>query len=345
MSAWLLAMVLLSAAANQAPTGEVLWQQVRSQQSLPPQSQPYAAWCTAAAARREALLATLKRYLTLFPGGQHRLEAVHLELQALYDLGILRGGDFSRLGERAGWYLEHTPALDPAHWEAGWWQILCRRLTGPPVDSPFIERPDDELRDAWAEYVRQYPRSGRVPWLAERLFEDARKRGDFERLRETVGLLMRNFPDDPITARLQARLRRIEAEGRPFWLAGELIDTSRLDTRQCLGRPVLIIAWNPNDPLAQQYMAQARDYCRANPQFEHVGVSLAVDRQDLEEACARLGLDWPQFDDSLGPASHFARQWGLDGAFCAFVIDRQGRLIGWAEDEGWQELASRALRD
>jgi len=341
----MLATMLLGAPANPTPTEEMLWEQVGSRENLPAATQPYAAWCTAAAANREALLAALRRYLTLFPGGRHRLEAIQLELKALCDLGVLRGGDFAQLAERVAWYLEHTPTDDPAHWEAAWWEILCRRLTGRPVMAPFVDRADDELRAAWAQYVAQYPRSEHVPQLAERLFEDARERGDSERQRQIVDLLAKNFPDDPITTKLQARLRRMEAEGRPFWLAGELPDGSRLDTRRCLGRPVLIVVWNPKDRLAQQYVEKVRDYCRANPQFEGVGVSLAAGRRDLEQACAMLGLDWPQFDGGLGPANHFAREWGLDGAFCVFVIDRQGRLVSWAADEGWQALADRVLRD
>lgn len=345
MCAWVLLTVLAAGPADFPATEELLWQQVQSCQSLPSATENYATWCSAAIARRQVLLAAVRRYLTLYPGGQHRLRAVELELSALYDLASLGAGDFSALSARVDWYLRHTPSTDPVHCEAAWWDILCSRFNDPAQTPHAADRPDRRMLTAWAEYLTRYPRSRHVPRLAAELFDDAEARGDCERLRQIVELLANEFPDDPITRRLKGRLGRIEAIGRPFWLAGDLPDGGQIDTRSYLGQPVLIVAWDPQEERARQLVAQVRDYCRSRRQFKCVGVSLAASRRELMQACAGLELDWPQFDDNLGPANGFARQWGIDACFCVFVVDPEGRLVGSAEDETWRELADRTLRD
>ncbi len=56
-------------------------------------------------------------------------------------------------------------------------------------------------------------------------------------------------------------------------------------------------------------------------------------------ACRELGLTWRQYNDGMGWANRFVRQWGVRAVPCVFVVDRRGRLAGSSGAAGWRKLA------
>ena len=335
-------------ASAPAPSPEdVLWQQVLALQAETPTTQPQAAWFESARRQRQAIVEKLRLYLTLYPGGTHRVEAVRLELATLYELCSLDGGDLTRLCARAEEHLHAGGADDPVVWEAAYWQILCRRVarvtaSTQPTTQPVLTL-DEELLAACWQHVTTYPRSPSVPHMAEVLFEDALKRDDEARVRRLLQLLSDGFPDHATTAALTARWKRHNAVGSPFWLVFEQPDGGPVDTREAIGRPVLIVVWESTDADARRCVSRVELFRGAHDRLDVVGVNLDVSREAMTVACAELGVTWPQFNDGLGPANRFAREWGVRRVPCVFVVDAHGRLAGCAHDDSWEQLALTAL--
>lgn len=327
---------------------EDLWQQILALRAEPATTQPATAWFAAAADRRAALLEKTRLYLTLYPGGNHHAAVVATELATLFELGTLRGGTFGPLCARVQECLHRGSDDDPVVWEAAYWEILCQRLehatTTQPTSAPVLT-PDVRLLAAQRDYVARYPRSPHVPRVAALLFEEALKQGDQPEMGRLVAQLEQAFPEHMVTASLAARLRREQAVGSPFRLTFEQSDGTQVDTHELIGRPVLIVVWDSVDAAGLERVRDIERFRRTHPEFHVVGVNLDESRAQMEAAGAKLGLDWPQFNDGLGRANSFARQWGVRRLPCVFVVDRHGRLVGSTADADWPELATAALAD
>ena len=111
------------------------------------------------------------------------------------------------------------------------------------------------------------------------------------------------------------------------------------------GRPVLIVVWAGFSPRARACAREVEAFRREQPGLQVVGVNLDGSEKQMDAACRELGLTWAQFNDGLGWANRFARRWGVRKVPTVFVVDRQGRLLGWGGDEGWRELAAAALQN
>lgn len=325
---------------------EQLWQRVTALRAEPATTQPYHAWLDWASRQRQQLLHHVQLYLTLYPGGAHAVAAVRIELATLYELGALRGGQFAPLCARVRELLTGD-AHEPAVWEAAYWDIHCRRLdrhaaTTQPTSAAVLE-PDDQLLTAYRQYLARYPRSPYVPRLAAMLAERAIDARDTEELRRLVETLKAHFPEHLETEWLVGTWQRESAVGQPFWLTFTAADERRLDTREFAGRPVLIVVWDSFEAVSHRRAAEVEQFRRAHPEVEVVGVNLDIDRQAMQRTCTELGLHWPQFNDDLGPANRFAREWGVRRAPRVFVIDRRGRLVGATEKDDWKQLASAAV--
>ena len=186
-----------ASAPAQSPE-DVLWRQILTLQGERPTTQPQGAWFESARRQRQGVAEKLRLYLTLYPGGTHRVEAVRLELAALYELCSLDGGDLARLRARVDEHLQAGKPDDPAVWEAAYWQILCRRVargvaSTQPTSQPVLT-PDEAMLAAYWQYVQSYPRSPYVPRMAVALFEGAAECGDEARLGQLLKLLRDGFP-------------------------------------------------------------------------------------------------------------------------------------------------------
>lgn len=325
-----------------------LWEQIEVLKPQPLATQPYEGWFTAARARCELLERRAHLYLTLYPGGAHRDEAVQLELTCLFELGALHGGTIDRLCERVAELLRAPPSAVAAA-EAAYWVILCQRARSAGASSQptsaETEVPDADLLAAYREYVQQYPGSRYAPRLAELLFTNAQRRGDIAAMRPSLEQLRAHFPRAAATAALEARWRRVLAVGEPFWPALKSMDGHMLDRRDYAGHPVLIVVWAGFDAGACTEVRKIEQFRGEHPDVRVIGINLDDSRDEAAAANRRLGLDWPQCNDELGWGGEFVRTWGVERISQAFVLDREGRLLGVAEGAQWAGLVQRALEE
>ena len=336
-----------AAASQPVSRDEALWQQIVTLHEALVARQAGADPSAVALPRRRTLLERVRLYLTLYPGGPHRDEAVRLELTMLFEIATLSGGEVEPLATRVREYLRNPPSERVLH-EAAYWAIFCERLKRPTTTQPTsvpVTEPDVSLLVAYRQYVERYPASRYTPRLATILFEQARRVGDRQTMRRLVKRLSEAFPDHAVTALLAAQLRREEAVGRAFWLRFRGVDGDWVDTREHAGRVVLIVVWAGFDASARECAASVEAFRQAHPQVRVVGVNLDATRDQMSAACDALGIDWPQFNDGLGWANEFARTWGVRRIPGVFIVDRAGRLVGFAGDRAWEQLAAHALEN
>jgi hypothetical protein len=346
---WLTILAVLARAAGPAASpmplssDEILWQQITVLQEKPPATQPFAPWFSVAERRLSALRGQVHLYLTLYPGGPHRDDAIRIELATLFELGTLRGGDLAALQARVTELLRAPPS-PAAEQEAAYWDILCQRgpaRPGTPTSQATTAPVDPlpaSLLPAYRQYLSRYPRSPHVLRLARVLFDDAVRRHDREAMRAVVERVGTNFPNDAITEALLGTWNRLENVGRPFALSFRMPDGVACDTRSYLGHEVLVVVWASHDAAARDCVAQIEAYRAAHPELRVVGVNLDEDRTATQAAVGALGIDWPQLNDRRGWGTEFVRTWNVTRMPFVFVIDPAGVLLGAAAGCDWQAL-------
>ena len=338
-----------AARPTDASAEETLWQRIATLHATPPTSQPFEQWFVTAQ-RRDALLRDqLRLYLTLYPGGQHRDEAIRIELANLFELGTLRGGDLAPLRARIAEILRAPPS-PAAEEEAAYAELLCQPGEPGPPPPPTRQattapiRPlDIDLPAAYRRYIARYPRGRHVPRLATRLFEEAARHADREGMRAIAEHLGTHFPNHEETEMVLGTWNRLESVGRPFWAALRTIDERTLDTREYVGHSVLIVVWAGFDDAARQCVQRVEQFRCTYPDVRVIGVALDETADATRVAARALGIEWPQCNDGRGWGDEFTRNWGVRQVPFVFVIDRAGMLAGATGGDNWERLAAQAL--
>jgi len=352
--AWLVLSITATATyaqpAASRPTGasreKRLWASIATLAEPAPTTQPFESWFKQAQQRRRELVRRVRLYLSAYPGGGHRDQAIKLELTALFELGTLEGGALTELRRRLDALIRNPPSVAALH-EAAYWALLCRRGTARSPASQPASRPttglDDELRAAYREYVIDYPQSRYVPRLARLLFDDAAVRSDVAAMRDVVTRLQASFPEHVVTTTLEARLRRRSAVGKPFWPALRTVDGRELRRADFVGRPTLIVVWAAFSDSAVRCVDEIERLRAQHPDLVVIGLGLDETADQTVAAARAAGLDWPQCNDGLGWGGEFVRSWGVGELPFSFAIDGAGRLVGSAAGKGWRELALRIV--
>ncbi len=327
-----------------------LWATIVALRDPGPATQPFSDWFDQALSRAAARRAALHSYLTIYPGGRHRDEAIALELETLFELATLQSRPPDELRQRLA-ELQRNPPSRAARHEAAYWELICRRYDAPPSTAPAsqptpaeVRGPDADLLAAMREYLRLYPDSRHSPRLTHELFQEAQLRGDVDALRGLAAYAQEHFPQHMIAAELAARVRREDALGRPFVLRFTDADGREIDTAAARGRPALVVVWAGFDEAARRCVQAVERFRRDNPQFRVLGVSLDESRAALAAAARELDIDWPQYFDGLGWGHAFVRAWGVLRIPTVFVIDADGRLVGVTGGDRWLDLARDVLR-
>lgn len=302
---------------------------------------------------RRRLAADCRLYLTLYPGGEKRDEICRLEFATRFELAALAGGDFAEFERLIADTLVHPPC-QAAEDEAAYWALVCgglrRTSTGRSgVSPPARDRPlmapqasSRQLASGMRAYSAAHPRSRHTPRMLELLFDAADAANDSEGMRSAAESLARDWPGHPAASRAQGRLRRRDAVGKPFWITGEAAGGAPLDTRSLLGRPLLIVVWAADCDRSRARLKEVEEFRHAHAEVAVVGVSLDVDSDRTRDVSRALGLAWPQISDGRGPATEFAREWGVDATPFVFVIDARGTLRGSTGDDSWRAWALAA---
>lgn len=326
------------------PPDEQLWQDIQSLSQRPAASSSASA-ADAEHARLRTLCDRAQTYLTLYPGGPHRDDAVRLDLAVRFELGA-RGGGFESLCRRVR-ELERASLGQPVRAEAAYWAITCRRLTRPlPATQPrvgMLALPDAGLLAEYRAYVQEFPDSRHAPRLAALLLEDAERRSTLDEVRPLIAAVRAAHPDDALSARLAAAIRRHDAVSQPFPVRFVATDERRVDTARWIGRPVAIVVWAAQDPRSVERACAVERLRHEHPELAVVAISLDDDPAASSRAARELGLDWPQWNDGFGAAHEFVREWGLSSAPWVLAVNRSGNLLGAECGDGWEELLRAAL--
>jgi len=348
------ALLVTSAFAFQDTGSEAaLWAEIETLAALPPAptSQPYADRFAQLRRARESLRERLRLYQMLYPGGAHRDDAVTLELQTLFELGSLAADDLAALRARIA-ELRRQPPSQTALQEAEYWALLCDKLIrpAPPAELPTATRPApaaDESEEAWLAacrgYLARFPDARHVPRIVDELAVAACRRSDLAELQALVTALAAKFPDHAVTRRLQARVRLQSAVTTMFHVEHRCASGEKTDTRTALGRPVLVAVWPAADVAGRTFARDVEQFRRDHPDVHVVGVCVAGSPDAVNSAAETLELAWPQVLDEAGRDDSLSAQWGLSRLPQLLAIDRQGKLLGIADRDGWRDLAERAL--
>lgn len=327
---------------------QALWAEITALGVPRPTTQPYASWFTEARRRRQDLLERVRLYLTLYPGGAARDDAVQIELSTLFELGTLAGGDLSALCARAV-ELRQSPASPTIEADAAYWQLLCERserasvASTQPATAPVgaeLAHLDSVRRAQLRDYVHRYPNGPHTLRLLAVLFEDARRRDDRAAMWSVIEQVGTEFPAAAQTHALLGTWNRLEAVGRPFAVKLDLGAGRVLDTGALVGRPTVLVVWASHDAASRARLAGVEAYRRTHPELQAIGVSLDASEERMAATCRRLELDWPQFNDGLGWGNVFARTWGLRSVPWVFVIDETGVLRGATQGDEWRSWLS-----
>lgn len=344
------------------PHEQTLWDRVVEAQRPVPATQPFKDWFDSARQQRRLLLSRVRLYLTLYPGGVHRDEAIRWELRTLFELGTLqgtgnreqgtgapnewRGGQFDALAQRVE-ELRRAPPSAAALQEAAYWAIVCERTQGgeaAAVESAATGL-EPALRQAHLAYIRAYPRSTRVPWLAALVFDDAARGGDRPLMSELVALLTSVFPEHPVTGNVRGKWQRTQALGEPFAPLLSGLDGKPLDWSAYRGRPVMLVVWAAFDDASRRAVQRIGHFRAGHPHLAVIGVSLDETAEATRTAARELELDWLQCNDGRGWGGEFVRQWGIDRLPLVFVIDAAGRLVTSDAGDGWEGPVRELMRD
>lgn len=324
---------------------ESLWAAIQALTREAPVTDGFRDHLAKARRRNEALLARIRGYLSVYPGGSHRDDAFRLELATLFDIGTLRGGDYDELRSRVGEYLRNPPCV-AARDEAAYWAITCDRLAAadrsPPTSAP-VAGDDQSLDDATRAFADHYPRNRLTPHVLSWAFDAAERRQDRDGMREIVARLTAEAPQHAVTKLLTARLRRADAVGAQFAISFDDTTGRRIDTREYAGNPLLVVVWSGANPDAAECVADIENTRRSSRDLRVVGVNLDSSVAEMSAACGALGVTWPQLHDGRGRAGEFVVEWGIRSVPYVFVIGRDGRLIGSADGAGWRPLLRSAL--
>ncbi len=302
-------------------------------------SQPY----DQRAPRWRALADALRDFVALYPGAAQRDQAARLELEALFQLGCLAGGDLRELRARAAEYERNPPGPDGAC-EAAYWSLIVRIAELPlPESQPTIAdfgRLDPRVVREYSAFVQGCPAHRHAPRLVEHLFEDALRRSEPERVRPLVAGVVAAWPADPVAQRIEAALRREDATGRPFRVQAVMHSGDSWDSASAAGRVIALVVWSSADPESMALVREVDAVRRVRSDLEVVGVNLDESPASMRAAIAELGIDWPQWNDGNGRAHEFVRAWGLGGGAWVMVIGPDGVLRGASRDAGWRDLTA-----
>ena len=297
--------------------------------------------------RYETCLEQIDKYLTLYPGGARRNQAIQLQLQASFELGVLGCGDFDRLCARAA-ELKQRPETPEIAAEAAYWLIFCRRNEHPPETAqpldPLLPPTDADALREYAEYLDAFPDSRHTPRMATALFDEALQHDDRDKLRSLCNLLNEHHPGNTITERVVGRLARAEAVGQRFQFRGRSIDGVTIDSANYRGAPLVIAVWRHGDEDSVRVLRDIEQW-RSQASAAAIGVNLDMSVDLCRATCRELSLAWPQVCDGRGRAGDFCRAYGVRWTPLVLVIDGSGVLRGSADGGGWRAIADAVTND
>ena len=124
------------------------------------------------------------------------------------------------------------------------------------------------------------------------------------------------------------RAKMAELRTKPLELSFTATNGKDVDLALMRGKVVLVQFWSSTDaPSMGELPAVAAVYQQLHPRgLEVLGISLDLDKGQMQEAAKKLGVDWAQHFDGGGWKNKISSGFGIDALPTAWLIDKKGML-------------------
>jgi len=194
-----------------------------------------------------------------------------------------------------------------------------------------LHRIDDQLVAA-DEYIRAHPGN---PRGGDLLASIAARTLDMGPAHDIYRRIATEFPTSKSAKAAQAKLRQVDAIGKPFDLSFTDATTGKTVSMADLkGKVVVIDFWATwCGPCVAEMPHMKEIYAKYKDKgVEFIGVSLDNPEESgkgltkLKEFVARENIPWPQYYQGKGGQSEFSSGWGITAIPWLFVVDQNGNL-------------------
>lgn len=133
---------------------------------------------------------------------------------------------------------------------------------------------------------------------------------------------------EPVKEKARGLVRTRESLGKTWSIRLAGIDGRLLDSRQLLGKVVLIHFWATWCPPCREELAHLKALLASHPSggVEILGVNFDDSPKTLRRFVARDSITWPQHCATGGLEGAVAREFGVTSLPMLWLVDRNGRL-------------------
>ncbi|MCL2349078.1 MAG: redoxin domain-containing protein [Planctomycetaceae bacterium] len=179
------------------------------------------------------------------------------------------------------------------------------------------------------QLVKDFPNTTAAARVLFELVNDYEMSAQTEKLRETVDLINKNYPNTLIAEKAAGVLRRIDAAGKPFAFQGRTLAGSTIDVNQYKGKIVLLYFWSAwADPKGEL----AEEMKRIQTLYERDGLSIiGVNLDDTPEAMTAYltanPVKFPQIHEQGGLDGRPAVYAGINVQPFFILLDKEGKAV------------------